>query len=408
MILWKIGYDYSIIFMVIYMKYFENGKEVIKTLKQKGFEAYFVGGFVRDKLLGNLSEDIDITTNATPEEVSSVFDNVKNTGKKYGTVTVIFNEMKYEVTTYRFDGEYKDGRRPESVTFSNKLTDDLERRDFTVNALVMDEDEKIQDFHNGVNDLENKIIRTINNPITRFTEDALRMLRAIRFVSKLGFDIETETLNAITELKANIKNVSIERIMVELDKIFRGPYRQKAIKLMVQSRLHEELYGIKEGMEFLQNIEEEVTPVEAFIYSYLLGELDDVWRFSNRNRRLMEIVVNLHTVTKENEFNKFIVFSNGVEICLLTNKVSTLLGYKDQSELINKINSELVVKDVCDLAFKGQDILQLTTLKKRSVIALVIDDLLYNVIMGIMPNEYDVLKEFALQRVDELQREMEE
>jgi len=389
------------------MRYIDVGKEVLKTLKKSGYEAYFVGGFVRDHLLGNVSDDIDITTNALPEQVMSCFDNVKNTGKKYGTVTVIIDSFKYEVTTYRFDGDYKDGRRPEEVTFSKKLEEDLERRDFTINALCMDEDDKILDYHQGMIDLENKTIRTINDPYKRFEEDSLRILRAFRFVSKLGFDIEENTLKAITKLKHTIKNVSIERVMVELNKIFKGPFSQKAIKYMVSSNVHQELFGLEKGLEYLKDLDEDILPLEAFMICFIKGEYNDVWRFSNRNRRLMEIVMNLHEVTRESEFNKFIVFSNKLDICLLTNKVSRLLGYKDQENQIREINDSLIVKDVCDLAFKGQDILQLTTLKKRSVIALVIDDLLFNVIMEIMPNDYDVLKEFALQRVEELQKELE-
>ena len=182
------------------MKYINIGKEVLKTLKENGYEAYFVGGFVRDRLLGLYSDDIDITTNALPDEVETCFKNVKQTGKKYGTVTVLIDSFKYEVTTFRFDGEYADGRRPDKVEFSKKLEDDLERRDFTINALVMDEDEVVRDLHDGKFDIENKIIRTINDPGKRFKEDALRMMRAIRFVSKLGFDIEDETLKAIEKL----------------------------------------------------------------------------------------------------------------------------------------------------------------------------------------------------------------
>ena len=389
------------------MKYINIGKEVLKTLKENGYEAYFVGGFVRDRLLGLYSDDIDITTNALPDEVETCFKNVKQTGKKYGTVTVLIDSFKYEVTTYRFDGEYADGRRPDKVEFSTKLEDDLERRDFTINALVMDENEVVRDLHNGKFDIENKIIRTINNPAKRFKEDALRMMRAIRFVSKLGFDIEAKTLKAIEELKGLIHNVSIERIMVELDKTFKGEHRQKAMKYLVKSNLHKELHGLEKGIEYLQDIEGEVHSIEAFAISFILGEYSDVWRFSNNNRRLIEKVIHLHEVTKEGIWNKFIVFSNGAEVCLLANRINVLLGFEDQSELINNISKGLIVKDVCDLAFKGQDILALTTLKKRSVIALVIDDLLYNVIMEIMPNDYDVLKEFALKRVEELQKELE-
>ena len=390
------------------MNFYETAKEVIKTINSHGKEAYFVGGFVRDLYLNRETIDIDITSSATPDEVMSYFNNVKNTGKKYGTVTVLLGEFKYEVTTFRQDGAYIMNRKPEEVTYTLSLEEDLKRRDFTMNAIAIDESEEVIDLFGGKIDIENQVIRSIGNPNERFTEDALRMLRAFRFVSQLGFDIEEETLNALREQKQLIKNISIERVMVELNKLLLGLYRNKAIKYLVETTFHEELYGISQGLEYLQNVELDYLPLEAFMVCFILNDIDDIWKFSNREMKLMLRAINLHEVTKDGRFNKYILFSNGVDICLLTNKVSVLLGYDDQSALIESIWNSLIVKDVCDLKFKGQDILELTNLRKRSVIALVIDDLLYNVIMEIMPNEYGVLKEFALRRVEELQSEMEE
>jgi tRNA nucleotidyltransferase (CCA-adding enzyme) len=226
-------------------------------------------------------------------------------------------------------------------------------------------------------------------------------------VSKLGFDLEEETKQAIIELKYLIKELAIERIMVELDKIMRGPYHQKAYQYLVETKVHTVLFGLEKGIEYMSTHDVSLYPLEVFILSFIVGEESDIWRFSNKDYRLIGQVLNLHEATKEDVFNKFIVFSNGVEVCLITNKINVALGYKDQEALIKQLDSELLVKDVCDLKFKGQDILQLTNLKKRSVIALVIDDLLYNVIMEIMPNDYETLKAFALKRIDELQKDME-
>ena len=390
------------------MNFFETGKEVIRIIKSHDKEAYFVGGYVRDLYLNRESKDIDITTSATPEEVMSYFHNVKNTGKKYGTVTVLKGEFKYEVTTYRMDGPYVSNRKPEDVTYTESLEEDLKRRDFTMNAIVLDENEKVVDLFGGRKDIENQVIRSIGDPNKRFTEDALRMLRAFRFSSQLGFDIDQATLEALQTQRHLIKNISIERVMVELSKLFVGPYKQKAIKYLVETNFHKELYGLEEGLEFLQNVSLDYIPIEAFTACFILNDIEDIWKFSNREMKLMLRVINLHEVTKDGKWNKYILFSNGIEICLLTNKISVLLGYEDQSIDIQGIWDSLLVKDVCDLKFKGQDILQLTNLRKRSVIALVIDDLLYNVIMEIMPNDYEVLKEFALKRVEELQQKMEE
>jgi len=389
-------------------EYIKYGKNILKILKANGYQAYFVGGFVRDYLCGNMSDDIDITTSATPEEVMALFPQAKHTGKNFGGVTIVEKPFTYEVTTYRLEGKYKQHRYPTDVTFSMNIEDDLIRRDFTINALIMDEEEVIQDFVGGKADLEQKRIRTIGDPKVRFEEDALRMLRAFRFASKLGFDIDTDTLKAIQNNKHLIKSISIERIMQELDKIIRGPFRQKALKYMINTGFHEELYGIKEGIEYAQTIPGELQPLEFFILAFVLNDIDEIWRFSNKEGRLIIQTITLHEVTKNEPFNKYILFSNKLEPCLLANRISVLLGYKDQEASIRQMWSEMDVKDVCDLAFKGQDILEQTTLKKRSVIGLVIDDLLHNVLMGIMPNEYEPLRAFALKRIQELQQEMGE
>ncbi len=387
-------------------EYLENAKAILKKLNSNGFHAYIVGGYVRDKVIGLKSDDIDITTSATPDEVKDLFEKVKDTGKNFGGVTIIFDETKFEVTTFRLEGAYKRHRYPKEVTFSENVIDDMQRRDFTMNALYMDVNETIYDDFNGLEDIKDKLIRTINNPKERFNEDALRILRAFRFVSKLGFDIEDETLNAIRELKHLVKTVKIERIMVELDKIFNGDYQKKAIKYMIDTGVSEELYGLHEGLKHISNVKDFVYPIEVFIISDILGELTNDWRFSNANSRLIYQVTNLHEVTKNNEFNKYILFSNKLDPCLLTNKINVLLGYNDQKDFIMTMYNEMPVMDVCDLKFKGQDILALTTMHNRRLIGLVIDDLLYNVIMGIMPNEYEVLKDFSLKRVAELQKEM--
>ena len=388
--------------------YLEYGKQIIKTLKQNGHSAYFVGGYVRDLQLGIESKDIDITTSATPDEVEVLFDKVVATGKKFGGVTVLLGEFKYEVTTYRLESNYENHRHPSDVRFSKHIEDDLKRRDFTINQLTMDENEEVFDHHLGLNDLHNKIIRTINNPVERFREDALRILRAIRFVSKLGFDLEENTFKAMTELSHLVRTVSIERLMVELDKIFNGDYQKKAIQYMIESGISKELYGLDKGLRVIAKLDDLVHPLEAFIICFIADEIEEVWRFSNNQIRLIQKVINLHEVTRDDQFNKFILFSNKLEPCLLTNRINVLLGYKDQEQFIMDMYNNMPVMDVCDLTFKGQDILQLTTLKSRSVIGLVIDDLLFNVIMGIMPNDYDVLKEFSLKRVKELQKEMGE
>jgi len=219
----------------------EEVKTIIGILNKDGFEAFIVGGCVRDALLEKKPKDWDITTNASPEDIISVFKQknyrVIETGLKHGTVTIVIKGENFEITTYRIDGEYLDNRRPEGVTFVSNLKEDLARRDFTINTLAFNEEDGLVDYFGGIEDLDNKIIRAVGESNKRFQEDALRMLRAIRFSARLGFHIEEKTLEGI---KANcnlIVNVSNERIRDELCKMLLSNNPTKALKLLQETKL---------------------------------------------------------------------------------------------------------------------------------------------------------------------------
>ncbi|RGY99955.1 CCA tRNA nucleotidyltransferase [Clostridium sp. AM58-1XD] len=192
---------------------------IINKLKENGFEGYAVGGCVRDTLLGRSPEDWDITTSARPEEVKRIFPRTIDTGIQHGTVTVMDNRTGYEVTTYRVDGEYEDGRHPKAVSYTSSLTEDLKRRDFTINAMAYSNESGIVDEFGGTDDLKKRIIRCVGSPEERFTEDALRILRAIRFSAQLDFEIEAATFEAIKKIAPNMEKVSKERIQTELTKL---------------------------------------------------------------------------------------------------------------------------------------------------------------------------------------------
>ena len=197
----------------------EKVKYMIDTLMEAGYEAYAVGGCIRDSILGRKPEDWDITTSARPMQVKQLFKRTIDTGIQHGTVTVMISGEGFEVTTYRIDGEYEDGRHPREVEFTASLLEDLRRRDFTINAMAYNEKEGLVDAFSGRKDLEKKLIRCVGNPKERFEEDALRMMRAVRFAAQLGFSIEKGTRDAITELAGNLAKVSAERIQVELVKL---------------------------------------------------------------------------------------------------------------------------------------------------------------------------------------------
>ena len=202
----------------------KHANYIIKTLQHHGYEAYIVGGCVRDAVLGRNPSDWDITTSAKPLQIKSIFNKTIDTGLKHGTVTVMMEKEGYEVTTYRIDGTYEDHRRPNEVTFTTSLREDLMRRDFTINAMAYNDKDGLVDLFGGIEDLEKKMIRCVGKADDRFDEDALRMLRAIRFAAQLGFEIDEEAKNAIRRKYRFLKDVSAERIQVELTKTLTSPH----------------------------------------------------------------------------------------------------------------------------------------------------------------------------------------
>ena len=202
-------------------------QEIITSLEDRGFEAYAVGGCVRDSLLGRIPGDWDITTSAKPEEIKSIFRRTVDTGIEHGTVTVLLGDESFEVTTYRVDGEYRDMRHPAAVSFTSSLAEDLRRRDFTINAMAYNMRTGLVDLYDGIGDLERRLVRAVGDPDERFNEDALRILRAVRFAAQLDFTVEEHTENAICRHAANLAAVSKERILTEISKLVCSAHIEK-------------------------------------------------------------------------------------------------------------------------------------------------------------------------------------
>lgn len=209
----------------------EKVNRIIETLLTHGFEAYAVGGCVRDSLLGREADDWDITTSASPYEVKALFRRTIDTGIQHGTVTVMLDKEGFEVTTYRIDGEYEDGRHPKEVLFTKNLEEDLKRRDFTINAMAYNKQTGMVDIFGGVEDLQNKIVRCVGVAGDRFDEDALRIMRAFRFSAQLGFSIEEKTRIAAAERAENLRKISAERIRVELTKLLLSKHPDRLLMM---------------------------------------------------------------------------------------------------------------------------------------------------------------------------------
>lgn len=257
-----------------------NVEWILNTLRAHGYEAFAVGGCVRDTMLGRTPGDWDITTSARPEQVKAVFRHTVDTGLQHGTVTVLKDHTGYEVTTYRIDGEYEDGRHPKSVEFTAELREDLRRRDFTINAMAYSHETGVVDLFGGMEDLKQGVIRCVGNPVDRFTEDALRILRAIRFSAQLGFEIEEGTRDALALIAPNLKNVSKERIMTELTKLLLSSHPERmrlvfetGMSPYIAEHFDEAVTDWEQAEEFLRAAGELLPETKAVRWAAFLKEL---------------------------------------------------------------------------------------------------------------------------------------
>ena len=232
-------------------KEFVNARIVLESLENHGFEAYFVGGSVRDIMMQHPIHDVDIATSAYPSEVEEVFLRTIDLGIEHGTILVLVNHEQYEVTTFRTESGYQDYRRPDSVTFVRSLADDLKRRDFRMNALAMTKEGEIIDLFSGIDDIQNKVICAVGNPSERFSEDALRMMRALRFASQLDFTIEKQTFEAICRHHQLLKKISVERIQVEWLKLMAGCNPKKGIHYFLESQCYQSCPHLEHSKEAL-------------------------------------------------------------------------------------------------------------------------------------------------------------
>lgn len=376
------------------MSTIKTAKGVLYELKKAGYEAYIVGGAVRDYLLRMPINDVDITTNARPHQVNKIFRTVP-TGLKYGTLTVLYKDEKFEVTTYRIDGEYQDDRHPDNVTFSEDVQEDVKRRDFTINGLLLSDKQEIIDFVEGQKDLKAKLIRTIGDPQQRFDEDALRMMRAFYFQSKLGFQIETKTRDAIFELKENLKNVAMERIVNEMIKIIQGEHAKRAFKSMVTTQVHEVLPGLKKGIEHILTMDDMPFVDSFFALCFTLndGIVPKQWTFSNKHRHRYQQAALLARKTKV--FDAYYLYTYGIDLCLLANKVNFMLNRsKNLKSEIEDTYQNLPIQSELDLKLRATEMIEITGKKAGAWLKDMQHQMVLAVLKKEMKNDKESLIEF--------------
>ena len=334
---------------------FNSAINVLEKFNEAGYEAYFVGGCVRDYLLNDEFSDIDITTNALPDEVKQIFRKSIDTGIQHGTVTILVNGDNFEVTTFRTEDDYIDHRTPEKVEFVSDLKEDLDRRDFTINAMALDSKGKLYDYHCGEMDLRNKVIKTVNNPNERFFEDALRMLRAFRFSSKLGFEIEENTLKAIKNNAELIKFVSIERIVNEFRKLLTGRGNKRSLELLLDSNLNNYI-------PFLDEISKIIDFSNyTFCQSlYILSKINDIsfeklkeLKLSNKEIKQIKIYEKINEEFSSNVPLEIILYNYDV------NDVSFIASYSNYCDNEDIERIKLPIKSFNDIAITSMEIISI-------------------------------------------------
>lgn len=345
---------------------FVKAMPVLRTLEDAGFEAYFVGGSVRDVLLHRHVHDVDITTSAYPEEVKELFDKSIDTGIKHGTVTVLYGGESYEITTFRTESGYQDFRRPDHVTFVQNLDEDLKRRDFTINALAMDMHGDIVDLFNGIEDLKNHIIRAVGNPEKRFHEDALRMMRAVRFMSQLEFKLEEKTEQAIKDNHELLKRISVERIREEFVKMGLGPFSRQAFQIFLDTQLSEDVpdfAGKKDLLQVYPQLKFSPT-METSLWAVIIillkvsneniGKFMRDWKNSNAMTEKVEQIIKMFDLIADHVPTDYELFEAGEDIIINTIDVADILGQPVSSEALVDRYLALPIKTPSELAVDGR------------------------------------------------------
>lgn len=382
---------------------FKEANLILDTLQKNGFEAYFVGGSVRDYLMNVNIGDIDITTNALPEDIQNIFPRTIDVGVEHGTVIVVINKTPFEVTTYRTETTYSDYRRPDSVSFTTSIKEDLARRDFTMNAVAMDRMFKIYDPYNGQLSIKNKEIITVGDPYERFNEDALRMLRAIRFVSQLDFKLNKSTFNAISQLASNVKYISVERIVQELKKLYSGVNVTHAKSLLIHSEILKFIpYYKKLNIEDIKK-----TNVHSLINEIIIQQIlnennhfKNELKLSNDEKNNIKNSLSFYNDLGENESPIILAYNYNEHIILNLKNIIRDNNFLNQ-QYLNQIDDillekkRLMIKSKKELAVNGNDLMKALNRRGGPWLKELLSEIERNVLYSKLDNNYESIIEWV-------------
>lgn len=391
---------------------FLSANPILEKLELEGYEAYFVGGSVRDFLLNKPISDVDIATSATPCEVKKVFPKTIDIGIEHGTVLVLFRNESYEITTFRAEAEYEDFRRPKEVSFIRNLTDDLARRDFTMNAIAMDRQGNLIDPFDGQKAIREEKIQTVGCAEERFQEDALRMMRAVRFMSQLSFKIEAETKKALVKLVHLLDNIAIERKKAEFDKLLVGPSRNNAFELIIETNLYLYLPGLSNQRDRLEKLysfdnkelnKQEMWALIAHCLDLSGKSLENFlrsWRLSLKEIREILHMVHYMNIRLKQEWSAYSLFLANRETVLSVEKLYLVIhGLIDRESIRHwqTIYSHLPIKGREEINVTGNDLMSWFNREGGPWMKEAIDRIEQAIVEGKVANEKNKIKEWLLE-----------
>lgn len=389
---------------------FRDALPILETIEAAGYEAYFVGGSVRDTLLNKPIHDVDIATSAYPEEIKKIFKRTVDTGIEHGTVMILDHGTGYETTTFRTESTYTDFRRPDEVTFVRSLSEDLKRRDFTVNALALTKSGEIIDLFGGVDDLNNNVLRAVGKAEERFHEDALRMMRAVRFAAQLDFKIDEDTLAAISNNAPLLANIAVERINVEFTKLMQGSAASYGMVELIKSGLNNymPMLGNSErdlaALALLLQVAQPKTDNEAWtLLAFELGfnpkaagDFLKAWKQPNDMIQVAKAAVTLMNKLRASDVDDW-------ELYQTKKAITTTLAVIELSELHVDVDQlaaryqALPIKDKKELAINGGELVKELHLAPGPLFGKILARLEYQVVIGQVPNEKEMLLKAAIE-----------
>ncbi len=394
---------------------FEPARPILATIEKAGFEAYFVGGCVRDTILNDPIHDIDIATSAYPAEVKQLFKRTVDTGIEHGTVMILDHGTGYETTTFRTESGYQDYRRPDSVTFVRSLEEDLKRRDFTINALAMKENGAVVDLFDGQGDLKRYLIRAVGDPNERFLEDALRMMRAVRFASKLDFTIDPQTLAGIKDHAPLLAKIAVERVQVEFEKLLLGQNPARGLAGLISTDLYQYCPGLKGHRAALEKLEAANWPLKSSagawtvltwtlgLNSQTVGKFLKAWKLSNQMIKAVQKSLKLLTAIAGDQVDNLALFNAGKVALDTALEVAQVLEIPVDAVQLQKEYQTLPIQDSHQLAINGKMLIESGLVKPGPTMGRLLQRLQAAVIMGTVENNLADLTSAAKKFTEEME-----